>query len=74
MSKEDVLRYRGRKCYPTMNVLAACTFDLKFMYVLPGWEDSASDSRILDSALSREDNLNVPQGIKFLYINLFHSY
>ena len=74
MSKEDVSRYRGRKSYPTMNVLAACTFDLKFTYVLPGWEGSASDSRILDSALSREDNLNVPQGIKFLYINLFHSY
>ncbi|KAG6526251.1 hypothetical protein ZIOFF_016233 [Zingiber officinale] len=62
VSKEDVSRYRGRKNYPTMNVLAACTFDLKFTYVLPGWEGSASDSRILDNALSKEDNLNAPQG------------
>ncbi|XP_042448958.1 uncharacterized protein LOC122033868 [Zingiber officinale] len=66
VSKEDVSRYRGRKNYPTMNVLAACTFDLKFMYVLPGWEGSASDSRILDNALSREDNLNAPQGKFYL--------
>ena len=55
-------RYRGRKGIPTMNILAACTFDLKFTYVLPGWEGSASDSRILENALSREDNLKVPQG------------
>ncbi|KAG6528172.1 hypothetical protein ZIOFF_010322 [Zingiber officinale] len=60
------LRYRGRKNYPTMNVLAACTFYLKFTYVLPGWEGSASDSRILDNALSREDNLNAPQGKFYL--------
>ncbi|KAL4288317.1 hypothetical protein AHAS_Ahas19G0274100 [Arachis hypogaea] len=49
--KEDVSRYRGRKDFPTMNVLAACTFDLKFTYVLPGWEGSASDSRILENAM-----------------------
>ncbi|KAG6530874.1 hypothetical protein ZIOFF_004635 [Zingiber officinale] len=66
VSKEDVSRYRGRKNYPTMNVLVACTFDLKFTYVLPGWEGSASDSRILDNALSKEDNLNVPQGKFYL--------
>ncbi|KAG6476907.1 protein ALP1-like [Zingiber officinale] len=66
VSKEDVSRYRGRKNYPTMNVLAACTFDLKFTYILPGWEGSASDSRILDNALSREDNLNAPQGKFYL--------
>ncbi|KAG6508181.1 hypothetical protein ZIOFF_033552 [Zingiber officinale] len=66
VSKEDVSRYRGRKNYPTMNVLAAGTFDLKFTYVLLGWEGSASDSRILDNALSREDNLNDPQGKFYL--------
>ncbi|KAG6490946.1 hypothetical protein ZIOFF_052278 [Zingiber officinale] len=66
VSKEDVSRYRERKSYPTMNVLAACTFDLKFTYVLPGWEGSASYSRILDNALSREDNLNAPQGKFYL--------
>ena len=43
-------------------MLAACTFDLKFTYVLPGWEGTASDSRILKNALSRRDKLKVPQG------------
>ncbi|KAL3838799.1 hypothetical protein ACJIZ3_023390 [Penstemon smallii] len=38
VSNADAPRYRGRKCYPTQNVLAACTFDLMFTYVLPGWE------------------------------------
>ena len=43
-------------------MLAACTFDLKFTYILPGWEGTASDSRILKNALSRRDKLKVPQG------------
>ncbi|XP_028116143.1 putative nuclease HARBI1 [Camellia sinensis] len=64
---KDAQRYRGRKCYPTQNALAACSFDLKFTYILPGWEGSASDSRILDNALTREmDKLIVPQGKYYL--------
>ncbi|KAG8367383.1 hypothetical protein BUALT_Bualt16G0066300 [Buddleja alternifolia] len=47
----DAPRYRGRKSDPTQNVLAACTFDLKFTYVLSVWEGSASDSRSLKDAL-----------------------
>ncbi|KAK4484187.1 hypothetical protein RD792_011409, partial [Penstemon davidsonii] len=58
----DAPRYRGRKCHPSQNVLAACTFDLMFTYVLHGWEGSTSDSRILSDALTREiDCLSVPQ-------------
>ncbi|KAL7258076.1 hypothetical protein ACSBR1_004236 [Camellia fascicularis] len=56
VSSKDALRYRGRKGYPTQNVLAACSFDLKFTYVLPGWEGIAFDSRIIKNALTREDN------------------
>ena len=58
----DAPRYRGRKGYPTINVLAACTFDLKFTYVLTGWEGTASDSRIIKNALTREDKLIIPNG------------
>ena len=43
-SAEDRARYRNRKGYLSQNVLAACTFDLKFIYVLSGWEGSAPDS------------------------------
>jgi hypothetical protein len=35
---------------------------MKFTYVLPGWEGTASDSKILKDALSREDSLLIPEG------------
>ncbi|KAK2424278.1 putative nuclease HARBI1 [Trifolium repens] len=66
VSAKDAPRYRGRKEYPTQNVLAACTFDLKFTYVLAGWEGSTSDSRIIKNALTREDKLKIPQGKYYL--------
>jgi len=54
--------FRGRKNAPTQNVLAAVSFDLKFTYVLAGWEGSAHDATILADALQREDGLRVPPG------------
>ncbi|KAH6760558.1 nuclease HARBI1-like protein [Perilla frutescens var. frutescens] len=48
------------------NILAACNFDLQFMYVLSGWEGSAHDSKLLNDALSRRNGLHVPQGKYFL--------
>ena len=62
MSNEVAPRYRGRKGYTTQNVLTTYSFDLKFTYVLPGWEGIASDLRIIKSALTRNDNLKIPQG------------
>ncbi|KAF8391276.1 hypothetical protein HHK36_023578 [Tetracentron sinense] len=53
-------RFHGRKEGTTHNVLVVVSFDLKFMYVLVGWEGSAHDSRILDNALSRPSRLRVP--------------
>ncbi|XP_035830047.1 protein ALP1-like [Helianthus annuus] len=67
---KDAPRYRGRKGYPTTNVLAACTFDLKFTYVLTGWEGTASDSRIIKNALTRDDKLVIPTGNLFYEILL----
>nr|KAJ0216805.1 hypothetical protein LSAT_V11C300117690 [Lactuca sativa] len=63
---KDAPRYRGRKGYPTINVLAACTFDLKFTYILSGWEGTTSDSRILKNALNREDKLVITKGQYYL--------
>lgn len=56
-------RFRGRKGGTTQNVLAAITFNLKFTYVLAGWEGSAHDSRILNNALSRQGGFKIPEGI-----------
>ncbi|XP_059654215.1 uncharacterized protein LOC132300925 [Cornus florida] len=59
--------YHGRKNYPTVNVLAACSFDMKFTYVLPGWEGTASDSSVMTSALKRKgDKLILPEGKFYL--------
>jgi hypothetical protein len=56
-------RYRNRKQRFTTNVLGVCDQQMKFMYVLAGWEGLASDSRILCNAMSREDSFVVPSGI-----------
>ncbi|XP_061981434.1 uncharacterized protein LOC133701514 [Populus nigra] len=59
-------KFRGRKEGTTQNVLAAITFDLKFIYVLAGWEGSAHDSRVLGDALSRSNGLKIPEGKYYL--------
>ncbi|KAG6507966.1 hypothetical protein ZIOFF_033321 [Zingiber officinale] len=66
VSDEDAPRYRVRKDWPTTNVLAACSFDLKFTYILSGWEGTSSDSRIVKNALSRRDKLLIPHGKYYL--------
>jgi hypothetical protein len=43
--------------------MAAVDFDLRFTYVLAGWEDSTHDALILADALERSDGLRVPVGI-----------
>uniref|UniRef100_A0A803MZC3 Transposase n=1 Tax=Chenopodium quinoa TaxID=63459 RepID=A0A803MZC3_CHEQI len=58
--EEDQLRYQGRKGTPTLNVLAACDFDLLFTYVLTSWEGSAHDSRIFLDTISNP-SLNFPK-------------
>ncbi|KAK5793591.1 hypothetical protein PVK06_034743 [Gossypium arboreum] len=59
-------RFRSRKGGTTQNVLADITFDLKFSYVLAGWEGNAHDSRILSDALSRPRGLRIPEGKYYL--------
>ncbi|KAM3204368.1 hypothetical protein P3L10_027777 [Capsicum annuum] len=61
VSQHEAPKYHGRKDYPTQNVLAACTFDLKFTYVLAGWEGTESDSRIMKEALNSQDSLKIPE-------------
>uniref|UniRef100_A0A803LJG9 DDE Tnp4 domain-containing protein n=1 Tax=Chenopodium quinoa TaxID=63459 RepID=A0A803LJG9_CHEQI len=54
-------KYRTRKGTIAMNVLGVCAPNLQFIYVLPGWEGSAHDMRVLRNALSRPDDFRVPQ-------------
>lgn len=49
--KEDAQSYLGKKGYPIFNVLVVCSIDLKFTYVLPGWEGITFDLRIIKNVL-----------------------
>ncbi|KAI3471454.1 hypothetical protein Pfo_031142 [Paulownia fortunei] len=62
----DKARYRNRKKDITVNVLGVCDQNMKFMYVLIGWEGSTVDSRILRDAISRRNGLRVPSGSYYL--------
>ncbi|XP_062173507.1 uncharacterized protein LOC133878966 [Alnus glutinosa] len=59
-------RFRGRKERTTQNVLAGIIFDLKFTYVLAGWEGSAHDSRVLNDALTGPEGFKIPEGKYYL--------
>jgi hypothetical protein len=45
--------------------MAAVDFDLRFTYVLAGWEGTAHDALVLADALERERGLQVPEGKKW---------
>lgn len=56
----DKARYRSRNDEIATNVFGVCSHDMQFIYVLPGWEGSTSDSRVLRDATSRPNGLRVP--------------
>ncbi|XP_004240177.1 uncharacterized protein [Solanum lycopersicum] len=72
---KDQSRFRNRKGILTQNVLAACTLDLQFIFVYPGWEGSATDSRVLRAVLDDPDQNfpPIPEGKYYLvdtgYVN-----
>jgi hypothetical protein len=42
--------FRNRKGEISHNMLAACSFDFKFVYILSGWKGSTSDSLVYQDA------------------------
>ncbi|GKE53487.1 ALP1-like protein, partial [Tanacetum coccineum] len=61
---EEKPRYRTRKGEIATNVL--CSPDMQFIFVLPGWEGSAADGRVLRDALDRPNGLKVPRPCYYL--------
>ena len=43
---KDQPKYRNRKGHISTNVLAACSFEMEFSYILAGWEGSAHDGAV----------------------------
>ena len=58
------LFHRNRKGSISQNCLFGCSFDLQFVYAYMGWEGSASDARVYESAV--EDGLDIPPGKYYL--------
>lgn len=59
-------RYRSRLGDVNTNVLGVCAPDMQFIYILPGWEGSAHDGRVLRDAISRPNGLRVPEDQYYL--------
>ncbi|XP_038889231.1 uncharacterized protein LOC120079121 [Benincasa hispida] len=55
--------YHTRKDEIATNVLAVCSPTDEFIFVLPGWEGSATDSRVLKDAIYRPHGLKISTGI-----------
>ncbi|MFQ6634674.1 hypothetical protein Gotur_010512, partial [Gossypium turneri] len=53
----DKPRYQTQKGDIATNMLGVCTPDMQFVYVLPGWEGSVADGRVLQDAISRRNGL-----------------
>ncbi|KAL8468617.1 hypothetical protein ACS0TY_031711 [Phlomoides rotata] len=62
----DKPRFRTRKGRISTNVLGAFDQNMMFVYVLPGWEGSAADCRVLRNAVLRPNGLKVPKDIYFV--------
>ena len=56
-------RFRNRKGDITTNALGVCSPDAQFIYVLPGWEGSAADGRVLRDAITRAHGLKLRHGL-----------
>ena len=54
-------RYRNRKGTLSQNILAVCNFDMRFVYILAGWEGSAYDSQVLSNAQASQ-GFSTPKG------------
>ncbi|GMN32048.1 hypothetical protein TIFTF001_041677 [Ficus carica] len=49
---ENADAWINRKGFHSQNILAACSFDMKFTYMLTGYEGSCHDARMLREAIS----------------------
>jgi DDE superfamily endonuclease len=57
-SAEEREAAQNRKGFCSQNCLACCSFDLRFLYVLSGWDGSAADASVFNDA--RQHDLVIP--------------
>ncbi len=67
ISPDQAAPFRNRKGTLSQNVMVVCDFDLNITYVSAGWEGSATDARVLRSAMNKPiGKFEVPLGKFFL--------
>ncbi|XP_021687091.2 uncharacterized protein LOC110669657 [Hevea brasiliensis] len=66
VQEENLIRFIGRKGVPTQNIMAACSFDMQFTFVMAGWEGTAHDGRLFQYAINKQ-NLNFPKPLPGKY-------
>jgi hypothetical protein len=54
------VRYIGKTCIPTQNVLAICDFDIRFTYVAAGQLGAYHDTSVLYHALEVDEGFRHP--------------
>ncbi|CAN6251729.1 unnamed protein product, partial [Urochloa humidicola] len=64
ISADKAAPFRNRKGTLSQNVMVACDFDLNITFISTGWEGSATDARVLRSALN--NGFQVPPGKFYL--------
>lgn len=63
-SSEEHHLARDRKGGVTQNTLACCGFDLRFQYILSGWDGCAADASMYNDA--RLTDFTIPEGKYYL--------
>ena len=58
--EKDLVLFIGRKWVTTQNIMAACSFDMQFIFVMAGWEGTAHDGWLFQYAIQRNE-LNFPK-------------
>ena len=58
------VRFRDWKGQISQNVLTACSMEMVFLYVLPGWEGSTANSQVFESV--RREDFQIPNGCYYL--------
>lgn len=61
--------FRGRKGEPTMNVLAICNFDMRFIYAYVGVPGRAHDTKVLTYCATEEASFPHPPAGKYYLVD-----
>ncbi|MQM21796.1 hypothetical protein Taro_054841 [Colocasia esculenta] len=61
VARDEQGLWRSHKGWTSQNVMACVNFDLLFLYVVVGWEGSASDMKVLTWSID-DGSFGVPEG------------